>query len=337
MKIDLGNKIQGYFSGKKVLITGATGTIGKAILNKILNTDVDVVRVFSRDEYKQFNMMQEYTDPRLRFFLGDVRDKERLKFALLGVNVVIHCAALKHVPLCEYNPFEAVKTNVFGTQNLIEVAIEEGVERFITISTDKAVSPTSTMGATKLLAERMTVSANNFKGGSPTRFMAVRFGNVLGSRGSVLDLWVKQARSGYITLTHEEMVRYFMRIEDAAELVLKALVVGEGGEIFILPMKKVFMKDFARAFCDVWNELTGRSLDIKKIGVRPGEKMEEELVTEVELRSAFLKNGMIAIDFKNDVTISEEDRSVLKDKLNEFMSYQEIKDLINGYLKGLFN
>ena len=211
------------FGGKKVLITGGTGSLGKALAKRILETDVDTVRIFSRDEFKQIQMEGEFDDKRLRFLIGDVRDKERLKRALENVNLVIHTAALKHVHVAEYNPFEVVKTNVYGSQNLIEACLDTDVEQVLAIGTDKAVSPLNTYGATKLLMERLFISANNYKGFHKIKFSCVRYGNVLGSRGSLVPTLVHQALSGKkITITDPNMTRFNITMNQALDLIFRA-------------------------------------------------------------------------------------------------------------------
>ena len=211
------------FEGKNILITGGAGTIGSAIVRKVLEHNPKVVRVLDNNETAIFELEQELEAEAFRPLIGDIRDKDRLQRAVQNIDIIFHAAALKHVPLCEYNPFEAVKTNVLGTQNLIEVAINEGVAKLITISTDKAVDPVNVMGATKLLSERLTISANSYRGWQRTIFSCVRFGNVLDSRGSVVPVFRRQIRKGGpVTITDSNMTRFVMSITRAAELVLKA-------------------------------------------------------------------------------------------------------------------
>ncbi len=293
-----------YLKGKSVLISGGTGSIGKELLNQVLNAQAKVVRIFSRNEYAQYLLalelkQQGYSD-RTRLLLGDVRDRDRVMRATTNIDVIFHCAALKHVTACEFNPFEAVKTNVIGTQNMIEAAIQNKVERFVAISTDKAVSPTNTMGATKLLAERLVTSAELYKGSCPTRFSAVRFGNVLGSSGSVIPLFINQIKSGGpVTLTHPEMLRFFMSIPDAVKLVLNAGYVGKGGEVFILKMPVMNIADLVSALIDLFAEPFGykpENVRINNMGMQPGEKLQEELMTEEE--------GMLAEEFEEFFVIN---------------------------------
>ena len=229
------------FENKNILVIGGTGTIGQALVNRIVLQKPKVVRIFSRDEFKQHQMQQKLEGFRnIRFLLGDVRDKERIYKAMHGIDVVFDLAALKHVPACEYNPFEAVKTNVLGTQNVIESSIENKVKRVIYASSDKAVSPTNTMGATKLLAERLIVSADYWKGGKTPIFAAVRFGNVVNSRGSVVPLWEEQIlNKREITVTDPDMTRFMISIDSAVALTLNACEMAKGGEIFVLKMPVV--------------------------------------------------------------------------------------------------
>jgi FlaA1/EpsC-like NDP-sugar epimerase len=276
-----------FLRGKNILVTGGAGSIGSQISRKLLGLKTNVVRILDIDEAEQFELAQELVPhPNIRFLMGDVRDKERMKRAMENIDIVFHAAALKHVPSCEYSPFEAVKTNVLGTQNVIEAAIDAEVEKFIAISTDKAVNPVNVMGATKLLAEKLTISANYYKGPRKTAFSCVRFGNVLGSSGSVIPVFVKQIKKGGpITITDPEMTRFVMTMQRAVELVLKATKMAAGGEIFIFKMPAVRVGDLAEAVTEALAQKYGyRANEIKtKItGIRPGEKFHEELMTEEE-------------------------------------------------------
>jgi len=289
------------FRGKRILVTGGTGSIGSELVKKLLQCDPTVVRVFSNDENAQFELeqeLQEYSKS-LRFLVGDVRDKERLKRAAENIEIVFHAAALKHVPLCEYNPFEAIKTNVIGTQNLLEVSIDENVEKVITISTDKAVNPANVMGATKLLAERLTIAANYYRGFKRTVFSCVRFGNVLASRGSVVQLFEKQIQNGGpVTLTHPNMVRFVMSMNKAVELVLKAAQIAKGEEIFVFKMPALRIRHLAEVMIQRLAPKYGykpKEIDIKIIGKRKGEKLYEELMTEDEAMNAFETEDMLVV------------------------------------------
>ncbi|MEM2251351.1 MAG: SDR family NAD(P)-dependent oxidoreductase [Candidatus Hadarchaeales archaeon] len=274
-----------YFEGKKVLITGGAGSIGSEIAKALLKKKVKVVRVLDIDEEGLFKLSHElFPDERVRFLVGDVREKERVKRAMEDIDIVFHAAALKHVPSCEYNPFEAVKTNVVGTQNALEAAIDEEVEKFITISTDKAVNPISVMGATKLLAERLTISANYYKGPRKTKFSCVRFGNVLGSSGSVVEIFIEQLKKGKpLTITDPRMTRFVMTMRHAVECILKATQMAQGGEIFIFKMPTVELGELAAAIAEELSQKLGlEKIEMRTIGVRPGEKFHEELMTEEE-------------------------------------------------------
>jgi UDP-N-acetylglucosamine 4,6-dehydratase len=288
------------FRGKNILVTGGSGSIGSEIVRKILRYEPKVVRVLSNDENGLFNLEQELQSySNLRFLVGDVRDKERLRRAVENIHLVFHAAALKHVPLCEYNPFEAVKTNVLGTQNVIEAAMEEGVEKLVTISTDKAVSPINVMGATKLLAERLTISANYYKGFRKTVFSCVRFGNVLGSRGSALPLFRKQIENGGpVTITDPNMTRFVMSISKAVELVFKAVELAKGGEIFVLRMPALRIGDLAEVMVRELAASCGHKpeqIRLEIIGKRPGEKYDEELMTEEEAKNARSTKDMFIV------------------------------------------
>lgn len=288
------------FKGKRILITGGTGTVGRSLLETLLAERPEVIRIYSRDEFKQFELQQQYQGtPNLRFLLGDVRDYSRLLRAFEGIDYVFHTAALKHVPACEYNPFEAVQTNIVGTQNVIQAALEYGVKKVIFTSTDKAISPTNAMGATKLMAERLIVAAEYQKGKSQTAFSAVRFGNVMGSRGSVIPLFVQQIlNQRHITLTSPEMTRFMMSITQATQLTLEALKSSKGGEIFVFKMPIIRMGDLAHVVIDMTCEKYGiasSKIEIQEIGLRPGEKMYEELMTSDEARHAFEYSHMYAI------------------------------------------
>lgn len=277
------------FQGKNILVTGGTGSIGSEIVRKLLPYEPKAVRVFSNDEDGLFNLKQELLGyPNVRFLIGDVRDEERLKMAVESIDFIFHAAALKHVPLCEYNPFEAVKTNVIGTQNVIEVARKEGVAKLINISTDKAVNPVNVMGATKLLSERLIVSANYYS--KHTIFSSVRFGNVVGSRGSVIPLLAEQIEGGGpVTITDLRMSRFIMSPNQVTSLLFRAAEMALGGERFILKMSSVKISDLVEAMVDELAPEYGyqpSQIELKVTGIRPGEKIYEELMTEEEAKHA---------------------------------------------------
>jgi UDP-N-acetylglucosamine 4,6-dehydratase/5-epimerase len=265
-------------TGKTIFITGATGSFGKACLDVLLREhEPKTVRVFSRDELKQSEMQVRYRDDnRVRFFLGDVRDRERLVRATHNVDLIIHAAALKQVPACEYNPFEAVQTNVMGAENVVAAAIENDVPRLIQLSTDKAVNPVNLYGATKLAAEKIVTQANSYAADRGGRFANVRYGNVVGSRGSVVPIFVEQARTGTFTITDERMTRFWITLPQAVEFVLSCLRIMEGGEVFVPKIPSMRVTDIAEAI----------SPEAERVitGIRPGEKLHEVMVTEDEAR-----------------------------------------------------
>lgn len=265
------------FEGKIILVTGGLGSIGEGIVQELIPLKPKQIRILDNRETELFYARQKYKEhDNLRFFYGDVRDKERLFKAMHEVNLVFHAAALKHVFLSEYDPYEAIKTNVHGTQNVIEAAMANNVDKMILISTDKAVNPCNVMGTTKLLAERLISSMHYHRGKNKTQFGAVRFGNVLASRGSVLEIWNKQlAENKKITITDPEMTRFFMSIPESVRLIFYASHLAKDGETFIFKMNSVKIKDMAEAFL----ELHGRPADFYEvIGKHKGEKMHEELI-----------------------------------------------------------
>ena len=255
------------------LIIGGTGSLGKAIVNRLLKTNDCTIRIYSRHEQSQVEMQRELNDSRLRFLIGDVRDDKRLKRAMEGVDYVIDCAALKHVPVCEYNPIEAVRTNIDGSINVIDAAIDCGVKKLIYISSDKAVYPINIYGATKSVAEKLFIHSNIY-GKDRTYFSCIRFGNFYGSSGSVIELWQKQKETGTITITDRSMKRYFIKLDKASEFVVDCLDKMRGGEIFIPEMQEEWIKDKAREIAPLCK--------LEIIGRRGDEKLREELWTEVE-------------------------------------------------------
>ena len=272
------------FKDNRILITGGTGSLGTALTKKLLETDVDTIIIYSRDEWKQLKMESFFNEKRLRFFIGDVRDKERLSRALEGVDIVIHTAALKQVPVAEYNPFEAVKTNTYGAQNIIEACLDKDVKLALGVGTDKAVSPLNTYGATKLLMERLFVSANNYKGKHKIKFLCVRYGNVLGSRGSIVPKFIEQIQLGKkITVTDPSMTRFNITMPQALELIFRAIRNGEGGEVFIPKLKAYKVADMKDAII----ELLDSKNETEEISVRPGEKFHELLLNKHEIRNTF--------------------------------------------------
>lgn len=281
-----------YFFGKRILVTGGTGTIGQELVRQLLELRPEVVRVFSRDESKQHDMAHRFGERRdMRYLIGDVRDLERLRMAMAGVDLVFHCAALKHVKSCEYNPFEAVKTNILGTQNVILAALEHQVDKVVLTSSDKAVNPTNAMGVSKLMAERLVTAANGMRGPRSTVFASVRFGNVVGSRGSVLPLFVEQIRrGGPVTITNPAMTRFVMSLCQAVSLVLKAAVMARGGEVFTLKMPSVRIGELAAVLIELL--APSRPVGLRRVGRQPGEKMHEELLTAEEVERSEMLDDM---------------------------------------------
>jgi UDP-N-acetylglucosamine 4,6-dehydratase/UDP-glucose 4-epimerase len=275
-------------SGKNVLITGGTGTLGKALTRRLLTEDVNVIRIFSRDEAKQLDMASEFKDPRMRFIIGDVRDKERLRMATEDIDVVIHAAALKQVPVAEYNPFEAVKTNVLGSQNVVDACMQEDVEFAMAVSSDKAVSPLNTYGATKLVMEKIFTAANFYKGRRDTIFTAVRYGNVMGSRGSVIPQFIKSIKeSGSITVTNPNMTRFNITLSGSLDLIWNAFQMAKGAEIFVPKLEAYRLSDLAEAII----ELMGKKVKTIQSSIRPGEKMHETLINADEAPYAIESGG----------------------------------------------
>ncbi len=282
-----------------MLVTGGSGTIGSRLVDHILQLEPEVVRVFGRDETKQFYQSHRYRDRDVRFLIGDIRDRDHLVRACEGIDVVFHCAALKHVESGEYNPFEAAQTNVTGTQNLIDSCLAAGVATMILTSSDKAANPTSVMGASKLLAEKLVSAATNYRGSHPTIFASVRFGNVLGSRGSALELFAHQiAAGGPVTVTDPSMTRFIMSTDRAVELAIKAAEIARGGEVFVFKMPSARLDDLISAAIDVVapaNGLDPATIERLAIELRAGEKAYEELMTEDESARAVDIGDMYAL------------------------------------------
>jgi UDP-N-acetylglucosamine 4,6-dehydratase/5-epimerase len=267
------------FDGAAVLVTGGTGSFGKRFVQRLLETaSPRRVVVFSRDELKQFEMQQQYSDERrLRFFIGDVRDAQRLHRALHDIDYVIHAAALKQVPAAEYNPFEAVKTNVHGAQNVIDAAIDQGVRKVIALSTDKACGPVNLYGATKLVSDKLFISGNAYAGGTRTRFAVVRYGNVVGSRGSVIPLFRRLAPTGALPVTDERMTRFWITLDQGVRFVMGCLDRMRGGELFVPKIPSMRIVDLAKAIAP--------DARLESVGIRPGEKLHEEMISAADARN----------------------------------------------------
>jgi UDP-N-acetylglucosamine 4,6-dehydratase/5-epimerase len=272
-----------------VLVTGGTGSFGKKFVDIMLQKyRPQKLIVFSRDELKQHEMRAiGYDGANVRYFIGDIRDRERLLRAMHGVDVVVHAAALKQVPACEYNPMEAVKTNIFGTSNVVEAALDAGVRKVMALSTDKAVNPVNLYGATKLAAEKLTVQSNNYASGTSTRYACVRYGNVVGSRGSVVPAFLKQREGGRLTITDERMTRFWLSLEEGVRFVISCIEAMHGGEVFVPKIPSMRVVDLARAIAPK------ATLDF--VGIRPGEKLHEVLVSEDEARNTVEREQMYVV------------------------------------------
>ena len=315
---------------KSVLVTGGTGSFGKMFVKWILqNTRVRRVVVFSRDEFKQFEMQQGYRgDPRLRFFIGDVRDRERLNRAFHGIDFVVHAAALKQVPAAEYNPFEAVKTNIGGAENVINAAIDQGVGRVIALSTDKASSPVNLYGATKFVSDKVFVDGNCYAGGTQTRMSVVRYGNVVGSRGSVIPFFLKHASSGKLPITDERMTRFWITLPQGVDFVHRCLAEMQGGEIFVPKIPSMRITDLARVIAP--------DAEFEIVGIRPGEKLHEEMISVTDARRTLDIGDYYIIkpdfewgpDFKLEGVSPPEGFSYTSDANTEWLSEDELRAMV---------
>jgi UDP-N-acetylglucosamine 4,6-dehydratase len=277
------------WSEKVVLVTGGTGSFGKKFIDILLNEYHPAkVIVFSRDELKQHEMrVSGFNHVNLRYFIGDVRDLQRLRRAMHGVDIVVHAAALKQVPACEYNPMEAIKTNILGSSNVIEAALDCEVTKVVGLSSDKAVNPVNLYGATKLAAEKLFVQSNAYAGGLATRFSCVRYGNVVGSRGSVIPMFINQRRSGKLTITDDRMTRFWLSLEQGVRFVIRCIEQMQGGEVFVPKIPSMRITDLAKAIAP--------KADLEVIGIRPGEKLHEVLIHEDEARSTVEMEDMFVV------------------------------------------
>lgn len=278
-----------YWKDKVILVTGGTGSFGKKFIDLILKEYQPAkVIVYSRDELKQHEMrVAGFDHPDLRYFIGDIRDRDRLKRALNGVHYVVHAAALKQVPACEYNPMEAIKTNILGSSNVIDAALDAGVERVIALSTDKAVNPVNLYGATKLAAEKLFVQSNFYAAGTSTRFACVRYGNVVGSRGSVVPVFLKQRQTGNVTITDNRMTRFWISLEQGARFVIRCLEQMQGGEVFVPKIPSMRVIDLATTIAP--------DAKVNIVGIRPGEKLHEVLISEDEARTTVELDDMFVV------------------------------------------
>ena len=308
--------------GKKVLITGGTGSLGIALTQRLLQENVDTIRIFSRNESKQIEMESKFHDDRLRFLLGDIRDYSRLVRAFEDVDIVFHAAALKHVPVIEYNPFEAIKTNVIGSQNVIDACLEEDVERAISVGTDKAVSPLNTYGATKLLMEKLFITASNYlkKERHKTKFIALRYGNVLGSSNSVIPKFINQIKNNEkITITDPNMTRFSISMDEALDFILKATEIGKGSEIFVPKLKAYSIMDVKNALFD----LLGKTSE-EIVGVRVGEKLNEVLINNDEMKYCWEYQGMYLLANPSVYRFAQDQNPSLT---NEFSEKKKIENM----------
>ncbi len=316
-----------------ILLTGGTGSFGKALTETMLKSvHPKKLIIFSRDELKQSEMKMQFDDPSIRYFIGDVRDRDRLKRAMNGVGIVVHAAALKQVPACEYNPLEAVKTNIIGAANIIDAALDMGVQKVLALSTDKAVNPINLYGATKLVAEKLFVQANAYSGTLATRFSCVRYGNVVGSRGSVIPIFKRQRKSGVITLTDERMTRFWITLEQVIRFAIDAVELMRGGEVFVPKIPSMKIIDVADVLAPACTK--------KIIGIRPGEKLHEVLISKDESRMALEFDDMYIIqppfpwwpllDDQYGGNPMSADSEYSSNKNSTWLSNSELRRLIGG-------
>ena len=325
------------FEGKKILITGGTGSLGQALTKRLLEHDVDAIRIFSRNESKQIDMESKFSDKRLRFLLGDIRDFDRLNRALEDIDIVFHAAALKHVPVIEYNPFEAIKTNVIGSQNVISACLQQNVERVICIGTDKAVFPINTYGATKLLMEKLFVTASNYlnKKRYHTKFITLRYGNVIGSSSSVIPKFIEQIKNKKnVTITDPKMTRFSITMDEALDFILNATKIGQGSEIFVPKMKAYTITSVKDALFELL-ENTGEKIT----GIREGEKLDEVLISDDEMRFCWELDDMYVIHSSINKNYYESTGNLKKiESMDSYssdgaikLSNNELKKIIENY------
>jgi UDP-N-acetylglucosamine 4,6-dehydratase (inverting) len=326
--------IKNFFKNKSLLITGGTGSFGKAFVNYLLKNKMHLKKIiiFSRDELKQFEMNKIFSEnqyPNIRYFIGDVRDKDRLKLALNNVDIVVHAAALKQVPIAEYNPFEFIKTNVMGAQNLIESCLDSSVKNIIALSTDKASSPVNLYGATKLCSDKLFVAANNMKGKQNIRFSIIRYGNVMGSRGSVLETFLQQKKSGVFQITDKKMTRFNINMSEAIDFVIYCLINLKGGEIFVPKLPSFYITDLAKAVSD--------SCKTNIIGIRPGEKIHEEMISSydslntIDLGRCFAILNQNNLEFYKDEKFLHPDFTYQSNTNNNFLNVAQLKKIIKDF------
>ena len=304
----------GYsLQGKSLLITGGTGSFGKLFVKTALEKlQLKRIVVYSRDELKQYEMQQHYSGDNLRYFIGDIRDESRLRRALDGIDLVVHAAALKQVPACEYNPFEAIKTNVIGAENIINACIDLGIERVLALSTDKAANPINLYGATKLCSDKLFIAGNHYSGKRKTRFAAVRYGNVVGSRGSVIPFFLARKKTGVLPITDKRMTRFWITLQQGVDFVINSVERMHGGEIFVPKIPSMNIMDLA--------EVIAPECKVEFVGIRPGEKLHEVMVPEDDARS----------------TVELEDRFVIQPSFQwwDASRYSEGKQCPDGFRYG---
>lgn len=321
------------FDGKTVLVTGGTGSFGQKFTGVVLREhNPESIRVYSRGELKQFEMDNRFNDPRIRFLIGDVRDRGRLYRAMNDVDIVVHAAALKQVPTCEYNPIEAVRTNIDGSMNVIDAAIDNSVEKVVVISTDKAVHPVNLYGSTKMVAEKLFVQGNSYTGERNTRFSCVRYGNVVGSRGSVIPLFKEQKRKGEVTITDERMTRFWLTLGQGVHFVIDCIERMRGGEIFVPKIPSMKVTDLANVIAPETKK--------KIIGIRAGEKLHETLLTMDEARHAKEFDNYFMIEpehpFWDEDNLGEgkplpEGFSYTSDSNDKWLTEEELMKIVDGY------
>ena len=320
---------------KVVMITGGTGSFGRAFIQRMLtNHQPGKLIVFSRDELKQHEMRTSGFDhPSLRYFIGDVRDLMRVRRAMQGVDIVVHAAALKQVPACEYNPIEAIMTNIMGARNVIEAALDTSVEKIMALSTDKAVNPINLYGATKLAAEKLFIQSNAYAGGRDVRFSCVRYGNVMGSRGSVVPVFMKQREAGRLTITDERMTRFWLSLEHGVEFTIRCIEQMQGGEVFVPKIPSTRVTDLARAIAP--------EAEVDFIGIRPGEKLHEVLISEDESRHTLELDDMYVVEPSGALWFGHAWREQGKnlpegfryasDKNSDWLDEEQIRELVHPF------
>ncbi len=327
---------------KVILVTGGTGSFGKKFVEIMLKEYHPAkIIVYSRDELKQHEMrVGGFDHPSLRYFIGDIRDQQRLRRALNGVDIVVHAAALKQVPACEYNPMEAIKTNILGSSNVIDASLDAGVEKVLALSTDKAVNPVNLYGATKLAAEKLFVQSNAYAGGTATRFSCVRYGNVVGSRGSVVPIFLKQRAAGKVSITDERMTRFWISLEQGVRFVIRCIEQMHGGEVFVPKIPSMKVVDLAHAIAP--------QAEVNVIGIRPGEKLHEMLISEDEARTTVELDDMFVVqpaealwfghEWEKRGTLLQDSFSYASNDNPDWLTVEKIRDIVapieKSYLEG---